>query len=302
MLRWAYKLQPRPLLTVARHEDDALAKAKLKHVKKERRESEDEHGVPMYSPLECRLLLAAACEKEERNLLAFMLLGLNAGMGQSHISDLPERKVDFPKLYVDWVRPKTEELFQFTVWPVTAEAIRKTIEIRPDTACDDAKGMMFRTRCGHAWVREFFEDAGGAIGEVAPNDEIGKAHRKFEKDLTVAELKDGEQVTRPMKRKKRAFYALRRTFATLGNDTKDKDAVRRIQGQDLTGMDPHHVRAIPVERLRAVTDYVHRTLFACEPGELTLGNLVEKLRAVDAPPPTAEEPSVAAAEIVNATT
>ncbi|HEV7301634.1 MAG TPA: hypothetical protein VGN72_19885 [Tepidisphaeraceae bacterium] len=303
MLRWAYKLKPRPLLTVARHEDDALAKAKQKHVKRERREMEDEHGMPIYSPQECRLQVIAACEAEEWNILSFVLLGLNGGMGQSHISDLPERKLDFAKLYVDWVRTKTEELFQLTVWPVTAEAIRKAMAIRPDTVCDDAKGLLFRTRCGHAWVREFFEDKDGTIGEVAPNDEIGTAHRKFEAKLTVTEPDSrGGLVTRPMKRKKRAFYALRRTFATIGNDTKDKDAVRRIQGQDLTGMDPHYVRAIPIERLRAVTDYVHRTLFACDPNELTLENLVEKLGAIDPKPPEEQPAATADVQPVTETT
>ena len=88
---------------------------------------------------------------------------------------------------------------------------------------------------------------------------------------------DGGKVRRAF----RSFYAFRRTFATIANDTKDKDAVRRIQGQELTGMDPHYVMTIPRERLKAVTDYVHRKLFGCEPHELTLSNLVEKLKIAD---------------------
>jgi hypothetical protein len=283
LLRWAYKHKP-PLVRDALHEHDAMTKAKKKHVKREQRELEDLHGKPIYAPIECRLQVIAAAEAEDWELLSFILLGLNAAMGQSHIADLPDGKLDLQRLYCNWVRTKTEELFQFTIWPVTAEAIARTVDRRPAPRDAASAGLLFRTRFGNPWVQEYFYEANGAIGDVAPNDEIGKAFRKLEDRLTVPEqLPDEQWRVRPMKRPKRAFYALRRTFATIGNDTKDKDAVRRIQGQELTGMDPHYVREIPVERLRDVTDYVHRVLFNCGPSELSLANLAERLKAVDAP-------------------
>jgi integrase len=52
------------------------------------------------------------------------------------------------------------------------------------------------------------------------------------------------------------FYGLRHLFATLARDARDIDAYRRIMGRAMPGIDKAYIHDVPVERLRAVTDYV----------------------------------------------
>ena len=167
-------------------------------------------------------------------------------------------------------------LFQAPLWPVTVEAIKATQPNRHEPILPRFNGLLFLTRCGNAWVRDYVEESRDKIGRVAPNDEVGKAFNRLEKAMNIAMAQDG--FIAENKRRGLSFYAFRRTFTTIANDTMDKDAVRRIQGQELTGMDPHYIKAIPRERLQAVVNYVHRKLFECDPHELSLSNLIEKLQ------------------------
>lgn len=61
------------------------------------------------------------------------------------------------------------------------------------------------------------------------------------------------------------FYALRHTFQTVAEKTRDKDAVRAIMGhaESATDMSTHYSEE-PVDdsRLRAATDFVHSWLFS----------------------------------------
>ena len=65
------------------------------------------------------------------------------------------------------------------------------------------------------------------------------------------------------------FYALRHTFQTVGEKTRDKDAVRAIMGyvEDASDMSAVYNEE-PVEdgRLRAVTDFVRAWLFPARNG------------------------------------
>ena len=70
--------------------------------------------------------------RSRKTLIALLpaALLLMAAAPAAHAPE-PQKPVDLDSLYVDWVRTKTEEICQFTLWPVTAEAIRRTIERRP---------------------------------------------------------------------------------------------------------------------------------------------------------------------------
>ena len=64
-----------------------------------------------------------------------------------------------------------------------------------------------------------------------------------------------------------SFYALRHTFQTIGEKSRDKDAVRAIMGHTEAANDMSAVyNEEPVEdnRLRVVTDYVRAWLFPAE--------------------------------------
>lgn len=57
-------------------------------------------------------------------------------------------------------------------------------------------------------------------------------------------------------------YDLRRAFLTYANETGDKDAIRRIVGWKLEGLDDTYVQTLFDERLRLVVQHVHTRVLA----------------------------------------
>jgi hypothetical protein len=258
MLKWASRTAK--LINLPLYEDEALRKKAKKLVKRDVRQREHADGKPVFTAAECRQLVSAAAA-DGGPLLAFVLLALNAGMGQSHISDLPldGRNVDTENLFVDWIRPKTEEICQFPLWPITAIAIERERARRPAPK-PGAEKLLFVTKYGNPWVQEYVKTTDGAIGDVNPDDAIGKEFDKLQKRLEI-------------KRKGRGFYALRRTFSTCANDVQDRDATRRVMGHGLEGMDPHYVRRIDAWRLQRVVSYVGHKLLGCVAAGCNVGGM-----------------------------
>ena len=58
------------------------------------------------------------------------------------------------------------------------------------------------------------------------------------------------------------FYTLRHTFRTVADEAKDQPAADFIMGHEVTHMASSTAKAISDERLKAVTDYVRKWLFA----------------------------------------
>jgi len=58
-----------------------------------------------------------------------------------------------------------------------------------------------------------------------------------------------------------SFYALRRTFETIGGECRDQAAVDHIMGHARDDMASVYRERISDERLEAVTDHVRRWLF-----------------------------------------
>jgi integrase len=209
------------------------------------REREARYGVPIYSPDDCRKLISAAAE-HGGPMPAMILLALNGGCDAAWLSEVPIAAIDLAAGFVDWVRPKNEELCRFPLWPMTIEAIRQWIPRRPAPKDKAHADRLFITSRGNLFVREvvrYAED--GSVGDINPDDAIGKEFVKIEKAAGIA------------KRRGRRFKALRRTHATAANDITDRDARRMVMGHGFEGMDPHYVRGLfPAERLRKVTDRV----------------------------------------------
>lgn len=268
LLRWGYKHKP-PLIAEPMYELEALEPRNRKAVRRERRERDAEHGVPEFDAAEARNLVARAIEWSERraDALAWILLGLNGGVGQSHLGDLPEGEVDLAAGRIDWVRTKTEELFQMPLWPTTALAIRAALRERPKAADAAARGLLFRTASGLPVVR----DVRGNNGRILTDDRVAETFGRLERLLArPADADRDEEKRRSMHRHGRGFYGLRRTFAKLADNAADPNARRRVMGQAFQGQDPNYLRGtLPWARLQAVTDCVHVGLFGVKPQELT---------------------------------
>jgi hypothetical protein len=249
MLKWAHS---QGLMVKDLHQHQSLERLSMRLVRREVRLREAEYGVPIYSKSECLRLVGAAAD-HGGPLLAAVLLGLNGGCDAAWLSEVPISAIDLETGFVDWVRPKTEELCRFPLWPLTAEAIRQWLPRRPAPKDKQHAGRVFLTVHGNLLVREVVHiNEDGSIGDINPDDALGKQFAKVEKRAGIAH------------RRGRLFKALRRSHATAANTITDRDARRMVMGHGFEGMDPHYVRGLfPAERLRRVTDEVGRALLGC---------------------------------------
>ena len=136
-------------------------------------------------------------------LKAMVLLGINCGFGQTDCSSLPQSAVDLERGWITFPRPKTAVMRRCPLWPETIEAVRVAIAKRPKAKRDEFAGRAFLTRCGVPFVRS------GSVGSVI--DGVAQQFRKLLVELDLAG-------------NRRAFYALRHTFETIGGASRDQIA------------------------------------------------------------------------------
>jgi integrase len=191
----------------------------------------------VYSAAEVRLMIESA----PLPLRAFILLGINAGMGASDIATLPRSTLAECGLWLDFPRVKTEVDRRIPLWPETRAAIDEALVVVREAKSPEHASLAFLTRSRVPWVRV---NAKGTY-----NDEIGKA---FSKLLTTLKLK----------RPGVSFYSLRHTFRTIADATRDKPAIEKIMGHegDATDMGIHYVEWDDDARLLDVTTHVRNWL------------------------------------------
>src|SRR5205085_1741283 len=92
--------------------------------------------------------------------------------------------------------------------------------------------------------------------------QLRKVLARIDKARAAEAEHQGREAPAPLVRDRRNFRAFRRTFRTTAeganNSPKRLNAIRRIMGHEMDGMDPHYMRDMPVKRLRRITDYVRR--------------------------------------------
>lgn len=190
----------------------------------------------MFPAPDLRKLLKAA----DPVMQAMILLGVNCAFGQSDLSSLPQSALDLTGGWVNFPRVKTGVSRRAKLWPETVAAVRKAMKARPTPAVDTDGNLVFVTKFGHRWVR--VGPKGGPIDSVA---------LEFGKLLQELELKQpGLQ-----------FYALRHTFRTVADATRDFPAIDLVMGHSDTGMGARYRQSIDDERLQAVADHVRSWLF-----------------------------------------
>ena len=155
-----------------------------------------------------------------------ILLGINAGYGNTDCSRLEPKHLNLQTAWADFPRPKTGIHRRAKLWPETVQAITAWQAERTD---NDAG-------------RVFARSNEGIVRDVA-------------KLLHKIELNG---------RKHLGFYSLRHTFLTIGEETRDFPAVQLVMGHSDNSMASHYRERISDDRLEAVADYVRKWLFGAD--------------------------------------
>lgn len=106
-------------------------------------------GVKMFQPAEIKTLMEAAGVQ----MRAMILLGLNCGMGNTDVSELPRSAIDSKAGMIDFPRPKTGIERRAVLWPETVAALRHVFALRPKPRVAEDADQVFLTKYGHRWVR-----------------------------------------------------------------------------------------------------------------------------------------------------
>ncbi len=186
-------------------------------------------GPKDFSAEEIRSMLKASNSTQR----AMILLGVNAGLGNSDVADLHVSNLDLAKGWLDYPRKKTEVPRRCPLWPETIEAIKRSMQDRPKSS----KGLVFVSVNGQDYQDD--ERTGWRVtGE-------------FRQILKKIDIADG-----------RGFYGLRRTFQTIAEGCDDIIAVRAIMGHadPQNDMSARYRQRITDERLQRAVETVRKWL------------------------------------------
>ena len=86
-------------------------------------------------------------------LHGMILLGLNAGYGNSDCSRLLKASIDWESGWLDAPRSKTAVPRRCKLWPETLAALRIAIDRRPKSKREETDGLVFLTKYGVPFVR-----------------------------------------------------------------------------------------------------------------------------------------------------
>jgi len=217
----------------------------VKPPKRVMREARRDRGPRLFEHGEVKAMLPQASPQ----LRAMILLGLNCGMGNTDIAELPISALDLNAGTVDFPRPKTGISRRAVLWPETIAALKAVAPVRPNAKNPADDRLVFITKYGFPWVRV-----------TAPDREL-KSHRlHVTKDAICLEF---GKLTMEVcgKRGGRGFYGLRHTFRTHADEVPDRRAIDLIMGHE-SGQDiaSYYVEKVSDDRLRAVSDHVRKTI------------------------------------------
>jgi integrase len=190
-------------------------------------------GEKMFEAEEIRCMLDAASQP----LRAMILLAINAGYGNNDVATLPLSAIDLAGGWISHSRPKTGIARKCPLWVETVEAIRDWLTVRPEPEDVTAHGsLLFITYKRGSWL------------DNGDNRALSHEFRKLLDRLDI----HGH----------RGFYALRHSFQTIGDESGDFIAVRKIMGHIRRGdiADVYRER-VSDDRFRRVTDSIRSWLF-----------------------------------------
>jgi len=213
------------------------------------RRAKAKSGRTHFIAAEIRQLIAGASPDQR----AMILLGINCGIGNKDIGNLPSSSIDLERGWLDYPRGKTGVERRCPLWPETVAAIQESIAIAAKKQIKrrpESQGLLFVTRGGMPCVRETFVPSRNGKPHVVPHDVIKTAIQRGLKRAGISQKGLG-------------FYGLRRSFETIGSETGNQVAVDHIMGHVPASSDMGAVyrQHVAESALRQVTDHVHDWLF-----------------------------------------
>jgi integrase len=181
-------------------------------------------------------------------LKAMILLGVNAGLGNTDAGRLLNGHLDLAGAWLNYPRPKTGIERRAKLWPETVAALREVLARRPRPKDAADADLVFLTQRGLPWVKTNTRQREDGSLQVVCDDAISKETKKLLTDLGI----NGH----------RNFYALRHTFETIGGEARDQVAVNAIMGHVDDTMAGLYRERISDARLSFVSQNVHDWLFA----------------------------------------
>ncbi len=211
-----------------------------------------EGGLKLFTPHEILTLLRGALVvgaggpelvRAGAQLRAMILMGVNCGFGNADVGNLPLTALDLDRGWVNYPRPKTGVPRRCPLWPETVAAIREAMARRPRPKKEQHAALVFLTSRGGSWHTGTTDNP--------------LSHEVWKLLKTLGIGRPGLN-----------FYALRHTFRTVADEAKDQPAADFIMGHEVPHMSSVYRETISDERLKAVTDYVRKWLFA-EPSPIS---------------------------------
>ena len=189
-------------------------------------------------------------------LKAMILLGINCAFGNADVANLPLSAVDLERGWIKFPRPKTGIERRCPLWPETVQALKQAIAERPTSRLAADADLLFLTKFGKRWVRTTVTEVTDAGPKHTPVDSVGLEFGKLLREHNL-------------KRAGLGFYALRHTFRTIADSTRDFPAVRLVMGHADGSIDAVYREHIDDDRLTAVVEYVRKWLRPKPTDELT---------------------------------
>ena len=121
------------------------------------------------------------------------------------------------------------------LWDETVQALREWLQARPQPANEEDAGLVFLTAKGGCWAKS------------TSDNPVSKETAKLLKKCGI----NGH----------RNFYCLRHTFQTIGDESGDFLAVRRIMGHASNDIADAYRERVSDERLQKVVQHVLAWLF-----------------------------------------
>jgi integrase len=180
-------------------------------------------------------------------LRAMILLGINAGFGNTDCASLPAAALDLDGGWLDFPRPKTGINRRCPLWPETVEALREALAARPAAKDAEAGALAFLTVRGTPWIHT----------TARKRSRVDNVTIQFTLLLRRLELH----------RAGLGFYTLRHVFRTVADAARDSVACDIIMGHSDPSMAAHYRERVEDDRLRAVADRVRNWLFGASPDD-----------------------------------